>query len=128
MPLRVGALDARRSPAPWISCCAPSAPHAPFPGSPGTLSWREIEALIAGGAKVHVDSEAMAAYLVHGDQWVSFDAPETMFMKIKAARAAGLGGVMTWTADYDTADHSMLTIIAWARANPGAATETLRMT
>ena len=83
--------------------------------------------LIAGGAEVHVDSEAMAAYLVKGDQWVSFDAPETMFMKIKAARAAGLGGVMVWAADYDTADHSMLTIIAWARANPEAATETLRM-
>ena len=100
---------------------------SPPPGAPGTLSWREIEALIAGGAKVNVDSTAMAAYLVQGDQWVSFDAPETIFMKIKAARAAGMGGTMVWAADYDTADHSMLTIIAWARANPEAATETLRM-
>lgn len=74
--------------------------------------------MIAAGAKVTVDPVAKAAYLVKGNQWVAFDNPQTIYMKIEAARAMGLGGTMVWAADLDDAEYSMLRLIA-ARADPG---------
>ena len=74
--------------------------------------------MIVAGAKVTVDPVAKAAYLVKGNQWVSFDNPQTIFMKIEAARAMGLGGTMVWAADLDDAEYSMLKQIS-ARADPG---------
>lgn len=44
--------------------------------------------------QVVVSQGAKAAYLVDGDQWVSFDLPQTLFMKLLAARELGLGGLM----------------------------------
>lgn len=45
---------------------------------------------------------------VLGNQWVSFDLPQTLFMKIQAAKALGLGGLMLWAADLDDADHTIM--------------------
>lgn len=44
--------------------------------------------------QVVVSQEAKAAYLVEGNQWVSFDLPQTLYMKLLAARELGLGGLM----------------------------------
>ena len=87
-------------------------------GEPGFLAWREVRAMIAAGAKVTVDPVAMAAYAVKGNQWVSFDLPQTIYLKIKAARAMGLGGTMVWAGDLDDAGYSMLRLIS-SRADPG---------
>ncbi|EFN53559.1 hypothetical protein CHLNCDRAFT_17567, partial [Chlorella variabilis] len=58
-------------------------------GEAGYMSWQEIKQLIAQGAK-----GAMAAYMVSGSTWVAFDLPQTIYMKILAARKRGLGGLM----------------------------------
>jgi hypothetical protein len=50
--------------------------------------------MIARGARVMVDSRQKAAYLVQGNQWVSFDTAQTLTWKMQAAKAMGLGGVM----------------------------------
>ena len=41
-----------------------------------------------------VDEPAKAAYTWLGDQWVSFDTPDTLGMKKAAAKDLGLGGLM----------------------------------
>ncbi len=41
-----------------------------------------------------ISSPAKAAYLVSGTTWISFDLPQTIYMKILAARQLGLGGLM----------------------------------
>ena len=63
-------------------------------GESGFISWREIKEMIAAGAKVTVDTTAKAAYLVKGAQWIGYDNPDTLRMKIVAAKGMGLGGVM----------------------------------
>ena len=44
--------------------------------------------------QVTIDEGAMAAYMVSGSTWVAFDLPQTIYMKILAARKRGLGGLM----------------------------------
>ena len=44
--------------------------------------------------QVTIHEGAKAAYLVSGSTWVGFDLPQTLYMKIKAADALGLGGLM----------------------------------
>jgi hypothetical protein len=46
------------------------------------------------GLQVTIHEGAKAAYLVHGSTWVGFDLPQTIWMKILAARERGLGGLM----------------------------------
>jgi hypothetical protein len=36
----------------------------------------------------------MAAYAVSGNQWIGFDTPQTLYMKIQAASKRGVGGLM----------------------------------
>jgi hypothetical protein len=47
-----------------------------------------------------IDETAMAAHIVSNDQWIGFDNLQTLYMKIKAAEALGLGGLMVggWLA------------------------------
>jgi chitinase len=64
---------------------------------PGVLSWQEVKQFIAAGARVTIDSKAMSAYavsLVDRTQWASFDLPQTLYGKMRRAKAKGLGGVM----------------------------------
>lgn len=44
--------------------------------------------------QVTIHEGAKAAYLVSGSMWVGFDLPQTIWMKILAARERGLGGLM----------------------------------
>lgn len=44
--------------------------------------------------QVVISNQAKAAYLVSGTTWISFDLPQTIYMKILAARERGLGGLM----------------------------------
>lgn len=55
------------------------------------------------GAVESVDSTALAAYAVLGDQWVSFDNKESLGYKVAKARELSLGGVMvglSWALVY----------------------------
>lgn len=41
-----------------------------------------------------IDASAKAAYVVNGATWIGTDVPQTIYMKILAARELGLGGLM----------------------------------
>lgn len=52
--------------------------------------------MIADGAKVTIDDTAKNAYLYREEDalWISFDLPQTLYMKLQAAEELGLGGTM----------------------------------
>ncbi|ESK89422.1 class v [Moniliophthora roreri MCA 2997] len=91
----------------------PSCAHAgcPFsaggnPGrctaSAGTLSYSEIQDVIAAGAKVTLDNDAKVKNVVWDtNQWVSYDDEETLKMKLDYANGLCLGGVMVWAVSTD---------------------------
>lgn len=56
--------------------------------------------------QVVISSQAKAAYLVSGTTWISFDLPQTIYMKILAARERGLGGLMVRAGTVGTAPSS----------------------
>lgn len=70
------------------SCIAPGCPFSgggkagPCTNTSGILSATEIRQVVAGGAKVTLDSEAAVKVITwDDDQWVSYDDGETMKMK-----------------------------------------------
>ncbi len=77
---------------------SPLTPGPPGPyvdaGEAGFLGWREVKAMIDGGAQVTLDKGLKAAYLVQEDQWVSYDSRRTLTWKMQAAAQRGLGGTM----------------------------------
>jgi GH18 family chitinase len=89
----------------------------------GYLGWREVREMIeVYGARVTIDTAAKAAYAVNltdPSQWVSFDLPQTLYMKIQEARARGLGGLMVWEAALDDADDTVLNLVL-NKDDPGA--------
>lgn len=75
--------------------------------SAGTLSFAEIQRIVAAGAKVTLDT-ASASKLVTWDnnQWVSYDDAETFKLKIDYANKKCIGGTMIWAASTDDAQGS----------------------
>ena len=68
----------------------------------GTLSYAEIDRLVASGAKVDlIKDAAVKRVLWGGDQWVSYDDAETMAMKVDYANTNCLGGTMIWAVSLD---------------------------
>lgn len=64
-------------------------------GNAGTLSFAEIERVIAGGAKVTLDKAAAIKQVVwDSNQWVSYDDADTFKTKIDYADSKCLGGLM----------------------------------
>ena len=85
------------TPTPAPPTRAPShTPHShPHPHTPRF----EVKQLyIAAGGQVSINAPGKAAYLQLGNTWVSFDLPQTIYLKIKAARALKLGGLMVGAA------------------------------
>ena len=75
--------------------------------SVGTLSYAEIERIVASGGKVTKDDIAAVKMVVYDtDQWVSYDDAETLKMKVDYANAHCLGGTMVWAASTDDASGS----------------------
>ncbi|KAH8894667.1 glycoside hydrolase [Thozetella sp. PMI_491] len=89
------------------SCTAPgcpfsgAAPAGPCTGSPGTLSFAEIETLIGQGATVTLDTEAAVKIVTWDGNWVSYDDATTLQAKIDYANDNCLGGTMVWAASLD---------------------------
>ena len=79
----------------------------PCTQSVGTLSFSEIERIIASGAKViKYDTAAVKMVVYDTDQWVSYDDVETLKMKVQYANAHCLSGTMVWAASLDSANGS----------------------
>ena len=67
----------------------------PCTGNAGTLSFAEIEKVIAGGGKVTLDKAAAIKQVVwDSNQWVSYDDEDTFKTKIDYANSKCLGGLM----------------------------------
>lgn len=74
----------------------------PCTAESGTLSYSEIQSLIAAGAQPILDREAAVQTLVYGgNNWVSYDDVTTLKMKIDYANKNCLGGTMVWAASLD---------------------------
>ncbi|KAI0905820.1 glycosyl hydrolases family 18-domain-containing protein [Ustulina deusta] len=71
----------------------------------GTLSYREIMDVIADNQLTpYYDKTNQVKYVTWGsDQWVSYDDQDTFQAKIKFANGQGLGGLLVWSLDQDTA-------------------------
>lgn len=75
--------------------------------SVGTLSYAEIQRIIASGATVTEDDKAAVKSVVYNtNQWVSYDDAETLRIKVDYANAHCLGGTMVWAASLDDANGS----------------------
>lgn len=100
----------------------PEGPYSGGPGrctcAPGFLSFGELQTKIADGARVHIDADRMASYMVHGKDWIAFDTLQSAYMKIKQARALGLGGLMSWAGDLDDEKYSFHRLMK-SQSDPG---------
>jgi len=75
--------------------------------SVGTLSYAEIERIVARGATVVKDDAAAVKMVVYDtDQWVSYDDAETLSAKVDYANAHRLGGTIVWAVSADNANGS----------------------
>ncbi|KAJ5111485.1 hypothetical protein N7532_002020 [Penicillium argentinense] len=87
--------------------CAFTAGGNPGPCSQteGLLSYDEIMDIIDDTSRnptVWVDSEAAVKIAVYdGDQWVAYDDPETLQMKLDFTNSECMGGVAAWAVDED---------------------------
>jgi chitinase len=83
--------------------------------SVGTLSYAEIERIVASGATVTKDDTAAVKMVVYDtDQWVSYDDAETLKMKVDYANAHCLGGTMVWASSTDNANGSAAAALSLA--------------
>ncbi|KAH8804438.1 glycoside hydrolase superfamily [Xylogone sp. PMI_703] len=70
------------------------APAGPCTASSGTLSFAEIQDIIAGGAPVTLNVDAAVKIVTWDGNWVSYDDADTFKMKIDYANSVCLGGTM----------------------------------
>jgi chitinase len=67
--------------------------------SAGTLSFAEIQRIVADDATVTLDKDAGVQIVVFdNDQWVSYDDSETFKIKLDYANGLCLGGTMVWVS------------------------------
>lgn len=88
-----------------------TSPGCPFSGggnagdctdNVGTLSYAEIQRVIAKGAKVDlIKDAAVKRVLWGGNQWASYDDADTFKMKVDYANKHCLGGTMVWAVSLD---------------------------
>ncbi|KAJ7653279.1 putative class V chitinase [Mycena polygramma] len=78
------------------------APAGDCTANVGTLSFPEINRIIAQGAKVTLDQTAAVKIVTYGgNNWVSYDDSETFKLKIDYSNNHCLGGTMVWAASLD---------------------------
>jgi len=108
------------------SCTAPgcpftgAAPPGPCTQSAGTLSFAEIEDVIAAGANVVLNEAAAVKIVTYGgDNWVSYDDAETLQLKVNYANDNCLGGVMVWAVSLDDSSGTIAAGLAEATGEGG---------
>ena len=87
----------------------------------GVLVWRDIIDIMQKNADAWLyqdDAMAKSAFMVFGDQFVSFDLPESMYYKQKAAIELGIGGFSLWNSLLDD-ENWTLTKQLGAMEDPG---------
>lgn len=73
---------------------------------PGTLAYFEIKQL---GLTPTIDNALMAAWSRYGNgDWIGYDTPETIKMKMCYASSMGLQGAFFWDAEQDGADYALI--------------------
>lgn len=89
----------------------------PCTANSGTLSYREIMDVIAENTLTpYYDKEDQVKYITwDSDQWVSYDDQDTFQAKIKFANDQGLGGLLIWSLDQDTAQLDALSGVIYPK-------------
>lgn len=83
--------------------------------SAGTLSYAEIQRIVASGAKVTLDKNSASQIVQWGsNQWASYDDETTLKMKIDYANKKCLGGTLVWAVSTDDAKGSAATTLSKA--------------
>ncbi|GLV40355.1 Chitinase 7 [Carabus blaptoides fortunei] len=74
----------------------------PYTLQQGLLGYNEIVELQQAGGWTKVwDTEQQVPYMFKGDQWVGYDDPESIKLKVEYAKSKGLGGVEIWSIETD---------------------------
>uniref|UniRef100_A0A0L8GIQ9 Uncharacterized protein n=1 Tax=Octopus bimaculoides TaxID=37653 RepID=A0A0L8GIQ9_OCTBM len=72
-----------------------------FTGEAGFLAYYEICQMIQRGATIKRLSDEKVPYLVLGNQWVGYDDPESLYMKVEWAKQSNFSGIFVWAMDLD---------------------------
>uniref|UniRef100_A0A0L8HGQ9 GH18 domain-containing protein n=1 Tax=Octopus bimaculoides TaxID=37653 RepID=A0A0L8HGQ9_OCTBM len=73
----------------------------PFTREGGFLSYYEICKMIATGGKVSWIKDQEVPYVVKGNQWVGYDNPKSLTIKVNWIKANGFGGIAVWALPLD---------------------------
>nr|XP_022901760.1 acidic mammalian chitinase-like [Onthophagus taurus] len=72
-----------------------------YTGEAGFLGYNEICENEKAGWTVVWDNKQKVPYAYKGNQWVGYDNPRSVALKVAYAKKRGLGGIMVWTLDTD---------------------------
>ncbi|HEY8373043.1 MAG TPA: glycoside hydrolase family 18 chitinase [Pseudonocardiaceae bacterium] len=89
----------------------PAAGPAPGSYEDGIEDYKKVRNLVGQGYTLHRDATAGHAWLFDGTTFWTFDDPVEMARKADYVRSQGLGGVMIWSVDGDTADGELMTAL-----------------
>lgn len=79
----------------------------PLTERPGLLSFTEVCMALAEQGWTIVHNQHMAGvYAYKGDQWMTYETPQTMGEKRSYANATQLGGLMVWSIDMDDVNYA----------------------
>uniref|UniRef100_A0A182X872 GH18 domain-containing protein n=1 Tax=Anopheles quadriannulatus TaxID=34691 RepID=A0A182X872_ANOQN len=81
----------------------------PYTQQQGTLAYYEVKDAFGEGRIW--DDQQHVPYAVSGDQWVSYDDPQSIRMKCEFIRREGLGGAMIWSIDQDEFQGGRFTLL-----------------
>ncbi|KAJ8928194.1 hypothetical protein NQ314_019257 [Rhamnusium bicolor] len=74
--------------------------QGPYTGESGMLGYNEICELQRGGGWTTVwDEQQKVPYTYKGNQWVGYDNPKSIAIKVNYAKSLNLGGVMIWSIE-----------------------------
>lgn len=72
------------------------------PGNEGVMIYSDILDFNSGnGATVVFDKETVSVYSFVGTTWIGYDGPTSIDVKVKYAKAHGLGGYFFWALGYE---------------------------
>jgi len=67
----------------------------------GYMAYHEIVDMIASGANKYYDEVRQAPYIIKGNQWIGYDNPRSLRVKVDFLKSKGLRGVMVWAIELD---------------------------